>query len=383
MRFPENAPMRVSNNELLHAAYGHYALGAFNVCNLEQVHGLFRGATEARAPVIVQFTRVMRDYAHPLMLEQLLRGAEMICPEVAFAVHHDHGDEASCADAIASGHYSSVMIDASHLPFEQNVAATRRVVEMAHRRGMAVEAELGQLKGVEDELTAGEKDRERRHPCRQVSALLTDPAQAEEFVGRTGCDSLAVAIGTSHGAYKFSGNQRLHLEVLAEIKRRLAGFPLVLHGGSSVPLDEIERIRNAGGKFDSTASGVSEAELSQAIALGVTKVNIATDGRLIWTRVHREFFRDRPGEFDFMHPGRTYMNDFAGFVARKCRSLGAAGKSPTPDHCANSSRSQAAAKSDASAFSAKPSAPSALKSKRRGRQGLRRGRRATSEFAPG
>src|SRR5262245_40868338 len=127
MRFPENAPMRVRTNELLQAACGKYALGAFNVCNLEQIHGLFRGATEARAPVIVQFTRVMRDYAHPLLLEQLLRGAETIYPEVTFAAHHDHGDEASCADAIASGHYSSVMIDASHLPFEQNVAITRRV----------------------------------------------------------------------------------------------------------------------------------------------------------------------------------------------------------------------------------------------------------------
>jgi fructose-bisphosphate aldolase class II len=307
--------MRVSTNELLHAAYGQYALGAFNVCNLEQVHGLFRGATEAHAPVIVQFTRVMRDYAHPLMLEHLLRGAEEIYREVTFAVHHDHGDEASCADAIASGHYSSVMIDASHLPFEQNVAATRRVVQMAHPHGIAVEAELGQLKGVEDEMSVEAK-----------GALLTDPAQAEDFVGRTGCDSLAVAIGTSHGAYKFSGNQRLHLDVLAKLKRRLAGFPLVLHGGSSVPPDEIERIRNAGGEFDSSASGVSEAELSQAIALGVAKVNIATDGRLIWTRVHREFFRDRPGEFDFMHPGRTYMKEFGEFVAKKCRVLGTAAK---------------------------------------------------------
>ncbi len=306
--------MRASTNELLHAAYGQYALGAFNVCNLEQIHGLFRGATEAHAPVIVQFTRVMRDYAHPLMLEQLLRGAEKIYPEVTFAVHHDHGDEASCADAIESGHYSSVMIDASHLPFEQNVAATSRVVEMAHRRGLAVEAELGQLKGVEDEMSVEGKD-----------ALLTDPAQAEEFVERTGCDSLAVAVGTSHGANKFSGSQRLRLEVLAEIKRRLAGFPLVLHGGSAVPLDEIERIRNSGGEFDSSASGVPEGDLSQAISLGVTKVNIATDGRLIWTRAHREFFRDHPGEFDFMQPGRTYMKDFAGFVEGKCRSLGAAG----------------------------------------------------------
>jgi len=359
--FPENVPMRVSTQELLHAAYGKYAVGAFNVCNVEQVHGLFRGATEARAPVIVQFTRVMRDYAHPLMLEHLLSAAEVIYPVVTFAVHHDHGDEASCADAIASGHYSSVMIDASHLPFEQNVAATRRVVDTAHRRDIAVEAELGQLKGVEDEMSVEAK-----------GALLTDPARAEEFVARTGCDSLAVAIGTSHGAYKFSGNQRLHLDVLAEIKRRLAGFPLVLHGGSTVPPDEIKRIRKAGGKFDSSAGGVSAAELWQAISLGVAKVNIATDGRLIWTRVHREFFRDRPGEFDFMQPGRTYMNEFAAFVAKKCKMLGAGGRS-------HSNRNGALRKSHTlnrppSATSARPSASSALNLKRRGRKGSRKRR---------
>jgi fructose-bisphosphate aldolase class II len=305
--------MRVSTKDLLRAACGQYALGAFNVCNLEQVHGLFRGAAEARSPVIVQFTRVMRDYAHPVILEHLLRGAEEIYPEVIFSVHHDHGDEKSCADAIASGHYSSVMIDASHLAFEENVAATRRVVEVAHRQGIAVEAELGQLKGVEDELSAEVKD-----------ALLTDPAQAEAFVERTGCDSLAVAIGTSHGAYKFSGNQRLRLDTLAEINRRLAGFPLVLHGGSDVPADEVKRIRAAGGLFGDSTRGVADADLVQAVKLGIAKVNLATDGRLIWTRVHREFFRDRPAEFDFMAPGRTYMKEFARYVAAKCQLLGAA-----------------------------------------------------------
>jgi len=319
--------MRVTTNELLRSAYGRCALGAFNVCNLEQMHGLFRGAARSQSPIIVQFTRAMRDYAHPLMLEHLLRGAEAIYPDVVFAVHHDHGDEASCADAIASGHYSSVMIDASHLSFEQNVAATRRVVRMARRHGIFVEAELGQLKGVEDEMSVTAKE-----------ALLTDAAQAEEFVQRTGCDSLAVAIGTSHGAYKFSGRQRLRLDVLAEIQRRLAGFPLVLHGGSGVPPEEIKRIRAAGGQFADSASGLSDVELSRAIKLGIAKVNIATDGRLIWTRVHREFFRDSPGEFDFMTPGRAYMKDFAEFVAAKCHSLGAAGKSSSPAKPINSRR---------------------------------------------
>jgi len=317
--------MRVPANELLQAAYGNYGVGAFNVCNLEQIHGLFRGAAEAHAPVIVQFTRVMRDYAHPLMLELSLRGAEAIYPEVVFALHHDHGDEGSCTEAVASGHYSSVMIDGSHLPFEQNVAATRRVVATAHAHGVTVEAELGQLHGVEDD---GADD--------IGEALLTDPAQAEEFVERTRCDSLAVAIGTSHGAYKFSDAEQLHLERLAEIQRRLAGFPLVLHGGSAVAISEVERICNAGGKLQPTARGLTEAELTQAISLGIAKVNIATDGRLLWTRVHREFFRDHPAEFDFMAPGRTYMKEFAESVAAKCRLLGAAGKAdqarqPSPE----------------------------------------------------
>lgn len=306
--------MRLSTIDLLKAAYARHALGAFNVCNLEQVHGLFRGAARARAPIIVQFTRVIRSYAHPLVLEKMLQAAEAIYPEVVFAAHLDHGDEAACGEAIESGHYTSVMIDASHLPFEQNVAVTKRVAEKAHAHGLTVEAELGQLKGIEDAMSHEVKE-----------AILTDPAKAEEFVARTGCDSLAVAIGTSHGAYKFSGKQRLHFERLAEIQERLPEFPLVLHGGSAVPQAEIERINAAGGALDASASGVSQSELARAIGLGVTKVNIGTDGRLIWTRVHREFLRDRPKEFDFMAPGKMYMEEYAAFVASKCHALGSAG----------------------------------------------------------
>ena len=307
--------MRVATLDLMKAAYGHCALGAFNVSNLEQIHGLFRGAAAAGAPMIVQFSRVMRSYAHPRMLEELLRGAELIYPEVLFGVHLDHGDEASCDEAVSSGHYSSVMIDASHHPFAENVAITRRVVEKAHARGLAVEAELGLLRGIEDDMAVSAQD-----------AILTDPAQAEEFVQRTGCDSLAVAIGTSHGAYKFAGKQRLHFDRLSEIQKRLPGFPLVLHGGSAVPAAEVARINAAGGRLVEGASGVSESELVQAIALGVTKVNIGTDGRLIWTRVHREFFQERPTEFDFMTPGKIYMEAFAAFVADKCEKLRASGR---------------------------------------------------------
>jgi len=309
--------MRLPVIDLLRSAYGQYAIGAFNVSNMEQIHGLFRGATQARAPVIVQFTRVMRDYAHPTVLEHLLQAAELVYPTVQIGVHLDHGDEASCLDAINSGHFSSVMIDASHLPFDGNVAATRRVVALAHARGMSVEAELGQLKGVEDEMATEVKE-----------AILTDPAKAEEFVARTKCDSLAVAIGTSHGAYKFTGTQRLHLDRLEEIQQRLHGFPLVLHGGSAVPAEEIHRINDAGGSIGASAGGVRPEDILEAVKLGITKVNIGTDGRLVWTRVHREFFRDRPAEFDFMAPGRTYMQEYAAFVESKCRQLGAAGQSP-------------------------------------------------------
>ena len=307
--------MRGRTIDLMKAGYGQYALGAFNVCNMEQIHGLFRGAAQAKAPIIVQFTRVIRSYANPRMLEGMLQAAAANCPDVVFSVHLDHGDEASCEEAIQTGWYTSVMIDASHHPFEQNVSITRRIVEHAHARGIAVEAELGQLKGIEDGMEVSARD-----------AILTDPAQAEQFVNRTQCDSLAVAIGTSHGAYKFAGKQRLHLDRLAEIHQRLPGVPLVLHGGSAVPKSEIERINGAGGQLDQSASGVSENEIAQAIALGVAKVNIGTDGRLIWTRVHREFFQQSPKEFDFIAPGRVYINEFAAFVAAKCERLSSAGK---------------------------------------------------------
>jgi fructose-bisphosphate aldolase, class II len=308
--------MRLRTIDLMRAAYGRYAVGAFNVCNMEQMHGLFRGAAAASAPIIVQFTRVIRGYAHALMLEKMIEAAEALYPDVTFSVHLDHGDESSCRDAVQSGHYSSVMIDASHHSLPQNIAITRAVVEHAHGSNIGVEAELGQLKGIEDGMEVSARD-----------AILTDPAEAEEFVSQTCCDSLAVAIGTSHGAYKFAGKQRLHLDRLAAIQQRLPGFPLVLHGGSAVPKNEVERINAAGGRLDAAASGVSAAEISQAIALGVTKVNVGTDGRLIWTRVHREHFRAFPHEFDFMPPGKLYMDEYAAFVAAKCSQLGAAGKS--------------------------------------------------------
>jgi fructose-bisphosphate aldolase class II len=282
---------------------------------MEQCIGLFQGTLDSQAPFIIQISRGARKYARVKMLEGLIRSAEEVFPEAIFAVHLDHGDEAACYDCIDSGFYSSVMIDASHFPLEENIAITRRVVDRAHAKGISVEAELGMLGGVEEDIQVDEKH-----------AMLTDPDEAVEFVERSGCDSLAVAIGTSHGAYKFTGRQGLHLERLAEIQARLPGFPLVMHGSSSVPREEVERINAAGGAMDPSAQGVNEDEFAKAVPLGVTKVNIDTDGRLVWTRVHREFFRDEPDKFDFRKPGTIFMAEYAAFIAHKNGKLGSAGQ---------------------------------------------------------
>jgi fructose-bisphosphate aldolase class II len=248
------------------------------------------------------------------MLEAIIRAAGDIFPEAIFAVHLDHGDEETCYDCINSGFFSSVMIDASHDPFDQNVAITRRVVEKAHAKGISVEAELGMLGGVEEDIKV-----EEGHAC------LTDPEEAKEFVARTGCDSLACAIGTSHGAFKFKGKQSLHFDVLQKIKDRLPGFPLVMHGSSSVPKDEVDRINRAGGQIKDSM-GVDPNEYLPAARLGVTKVNIDTDGRLVWTRVHREFFRDKPAEFDFRPPGKVFIDEYAKFIGSRNQLLGSAGQ---------------------------------------------------------
>lgn len=307
--------MIVTTKELFQIAYGRFAIGAYNINNMEQAIGLFRGAVESQAPMIVQISKGARKYAGVKMIEAIIRAAEEMFPEAIFAVHLDHGDEQTCYECIDSGFYSSVMIDASHYPFEKNVEITRRVVERAHAKGISVEAELGMLGGVEEDVKVDEKH-----------ALLTDPDEAAEFVRLTGCDSLAVAIGTSHGAYKFKGRQSLHFDRLEEIQKRLPGFPLVMHGSSSVPQEEVARINAAGGAIDPSARGVDEDEFAKAVPLGVTKVNIDTDGRLVWTRVHREFFRDHPEQFDFRKPGEIFMAEYARFIAHKNEKLGSAGK---------------------------------------------------------
>lgn len=307
--------MIVTTSDLFAVAYGRFAVGAYNINNMEQALGLFRGNLESEAPFVVQISRGSRKYANVKMIEAIIRAAEEIHPEAVYAVHLDHGDEETAYDCIESGFYSSVMIDASHHPFEENVAITKRVVERAHAKGISVEAELGMLGGVEEDIQVDEKH-----------AMLTDPDEAAEFVRLSGCDSLAVAIGTSHGAYKFSGRQGLHFGRLGEIQKRLRDFPLVMHGSSSVPQSEVKRINAAGGEIPTSARGVDENEFAKAVPLGVTKVNIDTDGRLVWTRVHREFFRDEPAKFDFRGPGKTFVAEYASFVAHKNQKLGSAGR---------------------------------------------------------
>ncbi len=303
--------MIVTTKELFAHAYGKYAIGAYNINNLEQTMGLFKGNVDSKAPFIVQLSKGARSYSHKLMLEAMMKTANEIFPEAVFAIHLDHGDEATCMDCINSG-YSSVMIDHSHASFEENVAVTKRVVEAAHAKGVVVEAELGQLKGVEEDIVA-------------AAHVYTKPEEAETFVKATGCDSLACAIGTSHGAFKFKGDQKLRFDILVEIQKLLPGFPLVMHGSSSVPQDEVARINAAGGNIKG-ASGVDASQFLGAAKLGVTKINIDTDGRLVWCRVHREFFRDHPEKFDLRDPGKVFIPEYAKFIAAKNVLLGSAGQ---------------------------------------------------------
>ncbi len=306
--------MIVPTRVLFGHAYGKYALGAYNINNLEQAMGLFQGNMDSKAPFIIQISKGARKYTDKRMLEAIIRTADEIWPDALFAVHLDHGDEQACYDCIDSGFYSSVMIDGSHLPFEENIAVTRRVVERAHAKGVSVEAELGQLGGVEEHVSVDEKD-----------AHLTDPQEAKEFIDRTGCDSLACAIGTSHGAFKFTGTQGIHYEIIEAIAALKPGFPLVMHGSSSVPQDEVERINAAGGNLKG-AKGVDPEQYLPAAKRGVAKINIDTDGRLVWCRVHRELFRDQPSVFDLRPPGTIFMAEYAKFIASRNQYLGSAGE---------------------------------------------------------
>ena len=305
----------ISPHILYKHCYGRYALAAVNVFNMEQVLALFDAAQASSSPVIVQITPAARNYAHPAMLLKMVEAAAMIFPETVYAIHLDHGNEEHIHTALTEG-YHSVMIDASHDTFETNIARTHAIVNKAHPLGIQVEAELGVLSGVEDDM-----DIDAQH------ARFTDPEQAKEFVARTGCDSLAIAVGTSHGAYKFEGKASLKLNILEKIQQQLPGYPLVLHGSSSVPKKIVEEINRYGGHMQENASGVSDADLARGIELGICKVNIATDLRLLWAKVHRQFFHDQPEQFDPVIPGREYMKQYKKFMQERFEVLRSAGQS--------------------------------------------------------
>ncbi len=307
--------MIISPKVFYNKCYGKYALPAVNVFTMEQIHGLFRAGEKANAPFIVQMTPVARNYAHSKMLLAMIQAAAKIYPKTKYAIHLDHGTESHALDAIASGLYNSVMIDASHDDFDENVKRTKTIVDRAHKMDVFVEAELGVLSGVEDDISIDEKH-----------AKYTRPEEVVSFVNQTKCDSLAVAVGTSHGAYKFSGGQGIQFDILEKIQEKLPHYPIVLHGGSSVNKEEIVRINKNGGKLLEGAAGVNPKEIVKAITYGVCKINIATDLRLIWTRVHREFFNETPDLFDPIIPGKFYMDAYEKFMLEKFDLLGATGK---------------------------------------------------------
>lgn len=307
--------MRISAKYLFEKAYGKFCIPAINISNPEQVHGLFSGSQKFQAPFIIQTTPAAREYAHPTMLLNYIKAAAEIYPDVVYAVHIDHGFESHIHDAISSGEYTSVMIDASHDPLEKNIERTKEIIALAHPKNISVEAELGVLSGIEDDLDINEEN-----------ALYTDPSDVEYFVKNTNCDSLAVAVGTSHGAYKFSGGKGLRFDLLEEIQAKLPKFPIVLHGASTIDLEEVRRINNAGGGLQNNAKGISEEEVKKAIAYGVCKLNIATDLRLLWLRIFREFFRDHNGEWDHLKPGKQYMQELEHLLEQKFTMLGNKGK---------------------------------------------------------
>ncbi len=306
----------VTTKKMFEMAYKNgYAIGAFNVNNMEITQGIVEAVKEEKAPLILQISKGARDYAKMSYLRAIIDVAVKENPEIPICMHLDHGDTFEICKQCVDDGYTSVMIDASHHPYEENVKLTKEVVDYAHKRGVVVEAELGQLGGIEEHV-AGVDD---------VMAHLTDPAQAEDFVKRTGCDSLAVAIGTSHGAYKFKTAPMLAFDVVEKIQKRLPGFPLVMHGSSSVLPEFKDLINKYGGKMPD-AMGVPEEAITKAGKMAVCKVNIDTDLRMALTAKIRQVFAEKPGEFDprkYLAPGREAIRQM---VKHKLRVLGCAGK---------------------------------------------------------
>ncbi len=309
----------VNTKEMFKKAYdGGYAIGAFNVNNMEIIQGIVNAANKLRAPLILQVSAGARRYANQTYLIKLVEAA-MIESGLPIALHLDHGDSFElCKDCIDGG-FTSVMIDGSHLPFEENIELTRRVVDYAHSHDplIVVEAELGRLEGIEDDVVVNAED-----------ASYTDPDEVEEFVTRTGCDSLAIAIGTSHGAYKFKPGQKpqLRFDILEEIERRLPGFPIVLHGASSVIPEYVETINRYGGSMPD-AIGIPEDMLRKAAGMAVCKINIDSDLRLAMTASVRKYLGENPADFDprkYLGPARDAIEEI---VAHKIKNvLGCDGK---------------------------------------------------------
>ena len=299
------------------ALKGGYAIGGFNVNNMEITQGIVSAVAEEKAPLILQVSRGARAYASMAYLKAIIDAAVAENPNIPMVLHLDHGDTfETCKQSIDDG-FASVMIDASSRPFEENIKATKAVVEYAHDNNVVVEAELGQLGGIEEDVAGISSDDVGKH--------LTDPDQAVEFIERTGCDSLAVACGTSHGAYKFKSEPKLALNVIQEIGERLPGFPLVMHGSSSV-LKEFKDLINKYGGDMPDAMGVPESAISEAVKMTVCKVNIDTDLRMAMTAKVRQVFAENPREFDprkYLGPGREAIK---AMVKHKLHILGCAGK---------------------------------------------------------
>ena len=303
----------VTTKEMFKKAYdGGYAIGAFNVNNMEIVQGITEAAREVNAPLILQVSKGARAYANHTYLTKLVEAAVIECPNIPIALHRDPGDRFVTCKSCIDGGFTSVMIDASSKPFAENIEITKKVVEYAHDHGVVVEAELGSLAGVEDEVCVSAED-----------SSYTRPEEVEEFVAKTGCDSLAIAIGTSHGAYKFKPEQctrnekgilvppPLRFDILEEVSKRLPGFPIVLHGSSSVPQNYVKMVNDNGGNMPD-AVGVPEEQLRQAAKLAVCKINIDSDLRLAMTGTVRQFFNEHPEKFDpreYLKPARANIKE--------------------------------------------------------------------------
>ena len=318
----------VTSTEMFKKAYhGGYAIGAFNVNNMEIVQGITEACQEQKAPVILQVSKGARAYANHTYLIKMVEAAVIECPDIPIVLHLDHGPDFETCKACIDGGFTSVMIDCSSRPFDENVAETKKVVEYAHAHGVVVEAELGTLAGVEDDVQVSAED-----------SSYTHPEEVEEFVTRTGCDSLAIAIGTSHGAYKFTPEQctrneqgilvppPLRFDVLEEVSKRLPGFPIVLHGASSVPQEFVKLVNQYGGNMPN-AIGIPESELCKAAKMAVCKINIDSDIRLAMTATIRQYFAEHPDRFDprqYLAPAREAVKNM---VAHKITDvLGCAGK---------------------------------------------------------